>query len=670
MESGHEQTESLRKLPPLGFLLTLSKRYWLSLLLFVGPIAAFVVMGMSKLELEYGSQAVVIFDPRDSALTVVDTQYPEFEHVISNYDAALKDLGFLGRLSERMGYLEGDVSGEEKPWYKVLAVDVIPSDILPESWLLEGEAYRRYSLAMWLATRLEGSSNNFDLQLFLTGTGTSPMEARRLVKASMDLFIEDQLNEYLNKLDFFLDFYQGQLEEERMNLDKLSGVISIYDSEKADVPLRLGRQAKKKLKDQERSKISEIVKKQDEMGRIFESEVDSKLRLESELANLLTKRGPRHPEVVQKKSELDKIRRSGRANRLRGQIDRMLRQLFQLQARMKRAGIPIDSSLQNSGLQGDESLFLASLIQKVKEYQYEKQSIERQLASPDQRHRFRFAVAPSIESRIANKKAILMQGGIGLGLIILTYLLTLWIRDRSNPIAYDSWRVQNLALGHPVLSFSNKVLRYAEPLLSEDLRQLKNQLTDKAEGGASRLTFFQRVRELTSLAQPINKRPILILPIGYRDEGHYLPAAVSSVLGDAGESTLLVDMNPVHPVSDAKDRKNDISDFLAGRCKWGEVKTPRDKMTSFDYARLHPGNLKAIKLNPLRKLFRALNEQYENIVVFGQPAPFFVENQSLAQVADQCFLVVALGSARYEDIRRSLDVIPRKSLQAVVILEA
>ena len=663
-------SQSMRHLPPLTYIFQLIARHWLPLLV-VGTIVSVIVLaGLTQLKISYLSTATVVFDPRDSVVNS-ESRYPEFVHMSGDFAEYMNDYRFFSEAVDRMQLAERFEFNYEKSFLKTKLAEILPSELVPSSWLLEGKEYEEYVRGSFLKRAIKGIPDAGSYRTVLTAEAENPQEAFEFTKTVMDLFIERQLKEYLSKLNFLHAAYEAHLEEETLRRDDLSDVIALYQKG-AGKKLKFSAAQKKKLKDRERNKITAITKMQEELSRIFDSEVSRKLILESELANMATRMGPTHPEVVQKNQEIIKINQSNKTVVLRRRIDAALRDLLSLQARMKQGEIPIDTRLQENTLSSDVSNFLISLTSRVKNLQLEKDSIIQQLNNPDQRIRIKYAIPPRMDTGIGNKKKLIATVAVGFILIILSLVAVIIVLELRSDTIRDVWRVRNLMLGSPAVLLSKKHLKYSSDFTTADIVRLKGNLQESNyQPLDSETDQFQKMREVCLMAQPLNQNPVLIMPIGFNEKGRNIPASISNIIASAsGESSILLDLNPVNSSVESKVKRNDVIDFLVGRCKWGEVKTHKNQNMLFDYAQVHEGDLRDLRLGSLKKLFRALNEQYYNVVVHGQPDRFFLENYNISQVVQQYIVVVSLGVSYYSDLRRSLAAIPKEKVKGILILDS
>ena len=418
-------------------------------------------------------------------------------------------------------------------------------------------------------------------------------------------------------------------------------------------------------------KIEEIRKKQEELETVFESLVRQRLSLEAELANLATQKGPTHPEILKKREEIDDVRRSPRPAIIQNQIDREMRKLMTLQARMKRAGLVVDESLM-FGAENRESTFLESLTQMVNNLDVERNRITQEIENPGQRIRFKYSTPPRLDTRVANRGKLIISLLVGIILILFSCFAVTLISELRNDHIRDVWRVRNLAQSAKVVRLDKKDLKYCAALSKGDVERLKDSLQDVVGGSySSELNSFQKLREFSLLVQPIKDNTLLLLPVGFHDNVRNIPSALTNISSNlTGESTMLLDLNPVNSAHEGNTKSFDLVDFLNGKCKWGEVKVTKGTFNSFDYAQIREGNLQSFKLSALKKLFKALREQYHNVVIHGLPDHFFLENYNFAQMSNQYVLMLSLGQSTYSDLKRNLSRLDNSKIKAILVVES
>ena len=662
--------------PPFGYFLRTIRRHALVATLVSLPVAGLIIAGLSLLEINYASNATVVFDPRDSSINSGYQLYPEVSQISSTYLASFQDAYFLANVGRKVGLDQLGAETYEKPAYKNLIASIIPVTLIPRSWLLEGDEYKSSVIQGMVKSRLKATVQPASFEFLLEGQGESPGEAQALTREAMDTFVEFQLRNQLKKVRDNLDTFEGYLEKERRHLEEMADIYALYDRDQASTrPLQLGNTEKKRLKNRERSLITNILDKQQEVEQTFNANVQRKLDLESELAALLTRRGSTHPEVIQKRQELKEVANSQATARLNSEVEGLTRQLLQLQARMKRAGIPIDLSLQLRNLDQEGQLFVQQLSDQVNEYRLEAENLDKQIREPDARTRFRYTLEPSFDSSPANKKILILAAGAGFGLLALTFFGTILLRELYSPIIYDIWRLQR-ASGLPITAnISRSLLKRSSNLNAQRIQALKPHLLDT---GKRRLPpevrLLREIRKLEqSMIEPDPNGPIGLLFLGQSPHlQSFIQSSYNTFASDQKGESIVVDFNHRFPAS-KETPDHMLPEFLDGACKWKDIKTRKGMANLYDYIRCF-ASLKQppppIDSSVFAKLITALKDKYKLILLSGPQSDFLIESTRICQESRDCHLIVCSGSAKYEDLKTLITMAGPDKIRSIAFVNS
>ncbi|MFW7377342.1 MAG: hypothetical protein ACOH5I_00875 [Oligoflexus sp.] len=677
MQTNQTSNTQLKKLPPLSYFFKVLLRHGFWAILITLPIAILIALGLSRIEISYPSKGTVIYDPRDSSITNTFALYPEFNQIGNIYLAALADKAFLISLGRRLGYFDDEAADYSKPWFQEFLANFLPETIIPQSWSYDEEEYKVHAIQSQIKERLKGRVTPNSYELDLEGRARSPEAAQVLVKEALNTFVEFQLREALAKIRSHLETLESYLQQEKRRIEDMADIYSIYDNSnsKSGQALNLTRQQKQQLKNQERNLINRILDKQGEAEQTVENQIQRKLELEAELQSLLTRRGPTHPDVVQKRGELVELERTRRTMNFNQEIEGLIRQLLQLQARLRRAGLPVDLTLQMRNMSEEGQLFIERLTQQVKEYRLEQQNLENQLNQIDARNRYRFSKAPSLETSPANKKFIAAAIAAGIMILLLTAGSVIVFREFFSPIATDAWRLINRYSLPVVSQFSKKDMKNLTQLNPTRIRQTKGRIDNQKLSGkdeqAIRPLQNTRFIEQAFVKAAVNGAHGLVFVGQHPDLGILSRTIGNCCAIDQDQGAILIDCNHTNPALTSRSTQ-DLHQFLNGDCKWKDVKIKAADQHAFDYAyhSLKAQNAEALKSATFKKLMVALKEKYQLVVLNGFPGGLFVENARLMQVADSWVLGVVLGEARYEDIEAALEAIDSSKLKGLVLIEA
>jgi hypothetical protein len=665
-----------KQLPSASYLFKLLARHGLVAALITLPVAALVALGLSRLEIQYSSQATVVYDPRDSSINSDVVRYPEFSQIANTYLGALQDKSFLKVVGRRLGYYDVEREEYRKPWFKKQLTFIMPQPLIPQSWLYGPQEYKSHVIQSSIKQVLKGQADHNAYELKLEGRSSSPPAAQHLVKETLDAFITFQLRNHVQQISANLETFEDYLTKEKRRLENMADIYSIYDDSAIDQgkPLNLSRTEKKRLKNRERDLITKILDKQEEVEQTFASQVQRKLEIESDLQSLLTRLGPTHPEVVQKKEELADLEGSNRIDTLNQQTERMTRNLLQLQAKMKRASIPIDLTLQLRNLSEEGQLFVNELTQRVKEFRLEKQSLQNQLENPSSRTRYRFTKPPTLESSPGNKKWIAVAVAGGIFLVLGTMGAVIIFREFFNPVAYDAWRVLNRYHLPAIAQVPKKQIKQLKQAASpKKISQMKKHLDDASLRKARdpMLGLLQNLRRVEqAMHSTQDKGSHALVYIGQARNLREISETFGNICAtDQDEDVILIDFNHLHPIHKSQD-KLDLNAFLRGECKWKEVKLPKSNDLGFDYAKhsFAQQDASAIRHETLHRLITALKDKYGMTILNGFPGSFFVENAKLVAEADSWVAAIVLGDARFEDIETVLQYLDSSKLRGLLLI--
>ncbi len=617
--------------PPLRYFWKTFKRHLLWILLTTTPVTVLIAIGIKNISLEYQSRSTTIFDPRDSAIPSRLGQYPDFSQIGSVFLALKTDTDILDQIAAEASFLIPIFKGIAKPSYQTFLASVLPSEIVPNSWLLDGQFYRQMVIRNIIAESMELQIFPVRYELSLTTKSVNPLDAKLLNELIMNIFVENQMQQYLDLIDANLKTFETYHESEKIKVDGLAELFNLYDKNFGKKTVNLSSKQKKSLKDRERNLITKILSTQAEQEQTLAAEVQRKLALEADLSRLLTQKGPTHPEVMQKSQELRKVRTSQAHSIIKNKLNRQTRSLIELQARMKHANIPIDTSLQLRNLTEESQFFLNRLEQTVKEHKLEVTNIRRQLQNPTSRTRFRFSVPPSFELGLSNKKNIIQIGAIASFLLIGTAIGTVLIREFRSPFYWDGWKYQLAHKQADILAEINgKELTKMAKLSTSQMKEL---LTE-ADPKTSRQTMnLQRLRRAFTNFDQQKIKSLYISTMGSAKSFTEIGSLLGRLGGISG-NCVLIDLNPLQPVFPSHATR-DLLDFLQGKCKWRDVKVKFSTPQPFDLVCARkPLESRFLMKDSFKNLIHTLGNQYDRVIIWGLPGPLFVEHAIAASYVD------------------------------------
>ena len=614
------------------------------------PLLVLIVLGLSQIEFMYESNSTVVYDPRDSAITDRAIRYPDFNQISSSFLALANDSELLDEIIARLPWFAEIYVGAEKPVWQSTLAELLPPTMVPNAWLLNDEPYRQMLMRNGLTDRLKLESVPLNFELVLTAAAESPTLAQELNNVVMTVFVESQLTSLKGRVDASLTALADYYNREKYSAEGLSEVFELY--EKDSTPLNLSKAEKKNLKDRERNLVNKILRSQEEQQQTTASEIQRKLELEAQLALLLSQKGRTHPEVIQKQGELNQAKATEESAAIKSRLNQMMRQLIELQARMKRAGVPIDPTIQFQNLTPDGRLFLTRLSELVKEHQLEQENLARQLAQPETRSRYRYAIYPTSEAGLGNKKRIALVGFAAIALLGGALFSIVILREVYNPKLHDSWKFKNL---FPSINIQSELFpREAKKLGAVSLtavNRFQRQLLQGSKAESTEASALQKIRSaIASIPAKDGARVAMISASSDNRSGLRELGLLSAGLVASSEKrdTVLIDLRP----QKSYNEDHDLIDFLEGRCKWRDVKNKRELSPYFDSVGVgsHHEGVPSLALGAFGSLIMALRKQYQTIIIQAYPRDLFIENQKVAQLTD--------GWIDFIDLRRT----PKSSL--------
>ena len=343
----------------------------------------------------------------------------------------------------------------------------------------------------------------------------------------------------------------------------------------------------------------------------------------------------------------------------------MKKDLLYLQARMKKAKIPVDRSVFNADNKQSIPKLSFSMKERLDKYQIEYDRLKLQLDYPNQRTRFKVTFGPSYNLSPSNKSKLVLKIVFGVILSVLVFFATILINELTSRTLRDTWIFMNKLKIEPAVEISKKDLKNSKLLSTKALEKIG-------------VTSFSRKDKSKKLDMAIRDIERVVL------EGSKDRKALFYVIGEANNSDIFIanilnllvldslkDLLYINYDYRSKNSSKGIWDFLSGKKKWTEVKLSKSEKRSYLY--VPPGEvngkLKYIKSRRREKMYQALSsaDTYEMVISRGLDAEYSLENTVLQKEVDDIYLFVFLGDLDKSKVEFFDSYLDRDKLRATFV---
>lgn len=653
--------------PSLSSYFRAFRRHFLWALLFSLPVLALVLVGLSLWPAEYSSTTLVLFDPNQTRAEQQESSLVLANRVASTYAARFQDPEFIQRLAQVLGAQGYPLATYSESPFKDVLEKILPAHLKPAAWNLTPEEAASRAQVEALTEQIKTESVPSQFQLSLVAKSDEPATAQLLAREAMNLFIVEELSKTKAKMQA----QQRQLASlEASTLREKNAPAEMGRTESIGERGRASAGERRELKSREQDLITTILARQAELARAQSNQVDRQFELDSELNNLLSRKGPSHPDVIQKRREMEKFRADPAIARMEEELNVMRRQLFQIQTQMRQKQIPIDRSVQIAGFSDEVRRYLLDVSNQIRNLEIEINNLEEQIRNPLKRTRYTTLREADLPSQPSNKKKFFAAAGIGLMLVIGTFFMVIIVRELFSPTLQDKSAFQG-RYGLPVVAeVKSSWLRKHGRLSSGEIRSLRSRLHELATKPRPELLILDGYRYLQQYllrSEPV-PQVTFILDVTQEAKGDYLASNLANVMAtDSSERVFLLSFRP----DTAQDRpvSSSLMAFLAGKGEWKDCLIKADENFAYDAAIAREGaeGLGAFRADMVQKLLKALREKYPRVVIEGYGPQFIHENGVLCKEADAAVLQVGLGKTRSQDLDRLLQLENPAKIKAVIL---
>ncbi len=651
--------------PSLGFLLGALKRQFLLACILTIPVFFLVVFGLSRFPLEYTSNIAVIFDTAES-MNPGDNIAVVVNRISSAYESRFSDPEFFKRILRRLPQdtIKLLPAGESK--IKSFLQTILPANLQPASWSLTPEEQADLARVEELKSSLKPSVITGQFTLNLAATALDTKDAQTLASEGMAQFIVDEL-------------LQRQVQA-RAKIQELSALEAAVLKEKeaqsdlsqtadGEAKIPTSPEEKQALKSKEQVLVREILLKIADYQRAQSTQESKLLLLNDDLNNLLSRKGVTHPDVIQKQREIEKLKSEPVDAPIQSEMNRLKSQLFAMQRDMKARGLPIDRSVQIASFPDEARRTLSELTTQIRTLENQVEDIKEDIKEPLKSRRFTVVREAEVPTSPSNKKQLGLAAGVGLMICLLTFGMTVLIREMNQPCIVAPEQMDRLYGVHPTAEVKASWLQRHPMFDADQVRELRPQLGQLVSKKRPELVLLDSYRHIGQLVDQMQDHQVtVVFDTGAENHPDNLAANLIKVLTvDSGRRALFLSFRGRD--SHSEENTRDLMEFLAGKAEWKDVRLKGSADGSHDtaFARDPLESLGAFKEDLVQRLFKSLREKYQVIVIEAFPPAFNSENGILHQLSDAVVLQIRLGETRHEDLQRLLQFMDRRKIAAALM---
>lgn len=638
------------------------KRQGLIAALICIPVIALVVFAVSRWKEDYESTATILFDISKLRSSEQESSLVLANRIASTFSSRFSDPDFLVALHQRMvgkGLSESAISQSK---LKEMLGEWIPAPFQPSSWKLDDAERERRARIDLLTNSMDVVTVPGQFVLRVTAHAANPGDAQTMAREAIQFFVEEDLARVKENLESQLKqlaSLEASTLREKSNPQDLAATTPISEE-----PLdELGR---KTLKTKEQALVTQVISKQRELARAQAIQYDREFALNNELNALLSKRGASHPEVIQKRREIEKFKTDGGVIQIDAELQRMKADLGRLQLTMKAQKIPIDRSVQISGFSEEVRRYLLDLSNQIRSVELEIDSIDQQQRDPKRWVRYQLVREAEYPNKAANVDKLYLLVAIGAVLVILTFLLVVLVRELWSPWIADR-EVFSRQYKIPVLLDAPRS-RSLPFLGTTEIRNLRAQLGESSRKKELRiLDSYRYLQEL--LRAKGNPQVISFFDLGQDKSSSSAAANLANVMAtDSNDRVILLSFHPEGQKHLPKKANRDLMEFLAGECEWKDCRIKADGEMACDVALATRPELQLghFREDLVQRLIKALRDKYQRIVIDGLNPMFVNENGMLGRESDVILIRMKLGATRKSDFDRILAVTHEDKVQGAV----
>lgn len=642
------------------------KRHSLFALFICLPLLAIVGFSLSRWKPEYSATSAIVYDVSKSKDTQTESSLVLGNRIASNFASRFADPGFLLRLAERLEP-KGIITPPrvESKW-KATVKSYVPRDLRPASWSAPKDVIDPRMKIEEMGEHISVQTFATQFAMSITATADKPTDAQMIAQEAINLFVEEDLTKH-----------KARLQEQLTQLNTLESSTLLEKADPKEIAstqafvkeegVEASEDQKKEMKTVEQALITQILLKQKESVRAQSIQYDREFTLQGELNALLAKRGAAHPEVIQKRSEIEKFKADIGLVQLEAVINKMKERLYRLQAEMRAKGIPIDRSVQLNSFPDEVRRFLLDLSNQIRTAELEIENATYQLQDPSRWVRYNLSRVAEVPSRPSNFDKLFLAGVVGIALVGLCFLLIVLVRELTYP-----WIVEAKSLPRryrlPVLVN----VPQAKIFLNVDkVRKLRARLGDLRKNSDPELKLLDAYRYLQQLLKSKgDPQVICFYDLGSDKLSSHAALNLANVMAtDSNERIIYLSFNPANQKYLPRGEGGNLMSFLSGEIDWKSCRVKANDEIACDLAIAEQPELQLghFREDLVQRLIKALREKYQRIIIDGLNPVFMNENTMLAKESDVILVGTTLGASKHSDLERLLTVTPPGKVQGFVL---
>lgn len=612
----------------------------------------------------YRSSVFAIFDHVDVSGSGMGTS-PQvgYNTVARLFKARFQSQDFLNEIVKRVGGRDTFLSESFiEQW-----IEPIKARLRLPSQKTETSEDEKIQLAAVLAKMLDPYPEPESGVLALHAYTESPKLSQDLANQAMELFIRKELEEQIKSLDIKLNFLQKNVSKmptpprrvaPRPRVNKAERVASMRIEDRI-----------RELEDRLRTLNAQV-----DANRI---EKDQTLTdIQRELVRLQTNLQPNHPQVIEKRKEIELIRQQFESNeaKLSGELERVRRQLS-AQRSSRTIIVEEEMPMEEPSPDPYQGNFMVAVNDRVKDIELERKNLQRQVEDPSLRTRIRIIFPATYEPLPYSNQRRNMRYATLLFGAALTFFFVIW-REFRNKKARDAWRIERSSGKTLIAQISQKSateFSNISPRLADQLRTHLSKI-NKVDEPARTLLSYRRL-ELAMLKN-CQGRCILLVNAGPFDETAQVVKNFLNIYAtDHQDDFLLIDCNLQDPVYKHISKGGpDLVDFLEGRAAFEDVVIERAQLDGFAFDVLPPMNkfsgkkTRSFREDTIQTVLARVPSKYKQIFIRSMPEMHFIENMALLRASSDAFIFIDANRTHYFDLQRTLTHLESDKIRGLVAL--
>jgi hypothetical protein len=606
----------------------------------------------------YKSSVYAIFDHVDVSGSGLGTSpQVRYNTVARLFRARFEAQDFLTEIANKLG--GRDVFMRQSPLVPIL--EKITKGRLNFQGDEPHERDEKVILARVLSKQLDAFPEPESGVLTLTAYTHSPKLSQDLANEAMELFIRKELDEQIRSLDIKLDFLQKNITK-----DAESKTVRKPVGES-----RATRVTRLQVEDQQNELEDRLRTLNNQLDNVRMQREQAMANVKRDLVRLQTTLQPNHPDVVEKRKELDVIASQYASSEYKLQSDLEAVRTRLRALRSSSVGLDV-TNLDIRESQTYQGSFFVAVSDRIKDIELERKNLIRQKDDPSLRTRLRIIYPAAYEPvpyKNNRRNMALAVVAAGLGVIALLVIL----RELRNPRARDVWRVERSTGQEIVAQISLKSANEftdITPNLADKLRSHLSKI-NKVDDAARTLLSYRRLE--LAMERNCQGRVVLLINAGPFDEtAQVIKNFLNIYATDNQDDYLLIDCNLQDPVYRKVQGGPDLVDFWEGRTTFEKVMIPREELDGFAFDVIPPmPKLSGEKTRAFReeRIELALDKipgHYKKVFIRAMPESHFIENMALLKVSSDGFVFVDANHTNYFDLQRTLTHLRSEKLRGLV----